>query len=524
MVVQMNVNRFLYRANRVYGNKVGIHDEDMSLTYHEFYLRVQRLSHALQGSGVGPGDRVAWLGYNNHQLLEAYYGVVQYGAILVPLNIRLRPEDLAAILDDADPKLLVFDADFEPIVAKLARAHAAMRTVEIQMEGVHPGYQGYEEFIAGQPTDDAGDPDLDENSLAEIFYTSGTTGQPKGVTLTHRNLYMHALNTLASSPITDETVMLHTVPLFHVNGWGSPHYLTARGGTHVMLRRFVPEAVLGLVERHRVTDMSLVPVMVQALNSHPRVRDFDLSSLRRIIVGGAPSPSAFVRQTHETLHTEYSGGYGLSETSPTVSIALIKDTLLGDPEDRVNALRGTAGIPVIGVAVSIVDDDDNDLPWDGDKVGELRIRADTVTPGYWHQPEETARSVRAGWFYSGDMAAIDPEGYIHIVGRKKDIIVSGGENISGVELEDILYTHPAVLECCVIGTPDPTWGEKPHGIVVLKPGVGATPEELMRHVNDRVAGFKRLKALDIVADLPKTGTGKIQKAEVKRMFGAGWQK
>ncbi|NMP23304.1 long-chain-fatty-acid--CoA ligase [Sulfobacillus harzensis] len=519
MQVAMNVARFLNRAAALYGNKPAVFDDDRVFTYRQLWQRVQRLSRALLDLGVRPGDRVAWLGYNNHPLLEAYFGVVQFGAILVPLNIRLTPSDLAGIIDDAQPQVLVFDSDFEPAARQIAQGRP-ITLVEIQIAGAHTGYLDYEAFLAGASSEESAMlHDLDENAPAELFYTSGTTGRPKGVALTHRNLYMNAMNVMATENMSDQTVMLHTIPLFHVNGWGSPHYITALGATHVMLRKFVPRTVFELIERHRVTQALLVPTMVRALNLAPERKQYDLSSLIRVTIGGAPSPSSFVAETMEALAVEYQGGYGLSETSPVVSSAAIKGTLADGDTEALYRWRGTAGIPLIGVEVSLVDDQDRELPWDGQTRGELRVRADTVMAGYWQKPEETTRVMKNGWFYTGDMALIDAEGYIRIVDRKKDIIISGGENISSVELEDALYNHPAVAEASVIGKPDPVWGEIPFAVVSLKPGAHAEAEEILAGANASLAGFKRIKGIAVVPELPKTGTGKIQKNRVREQFG-----
>ncbi len=524
MMVPMNVNRFLKRTANLYGTKLAVIDQDMSYTYQEMLARVDRLSRSLKGQGIKPGDRVAWLGYNNHPLLEAYFGVVQFGAILVPLNIRLNPDDLVKIFIDCTPSLLVFDSDFEETARRLAAVVPNLKMVEIQIEGSHADYEDYESFLAAAPSSLAvpDHPPLDENAVAEIFYTSGTTGTPKGVGLTHRNLYMNAMQILISADVRDDAVILHTIPLFHVNGWGTPHYITAVGGTHVMLRRFIPDLVLSQIEKHRVTHASLVPTMANFLIQAAQSHSYDLSSLRYEVFGGAPSPSSFVQTTMDTLGGEYVGGYGLSETSPIVSLASIKSTLASNEARVLNRYRGTAGIPAIGVEVGIVDDDDYELPWDGETVGELRVRGDMVMDGYWNKPEETQLAIRHGWFYTGDMAVIDPEGYIHIVDRKKDIIISGGENISSVELEDILFQHPAVFECCVIGVPDPKWGEIPKAVVVLRPNMNADVNEILGFVNQRVASFKALKAIDLALELPKTATGKIQKIVVRKHYGSGW--
>ncbi len=518
MVVPMNIQQFLWRAQALYGNKMAIYDEDMTLTYRQFSARVQQLSRALQSCGVKAGDRVAWLGYNNHPLLEAYFGVVASGAILVPLNIRLLVSELAPIIQDADPKVLVFDSDFETTARTILQNHPDLLAVEIQIEVRHPQYLGYEDFLAHESPEPADLPELDENSVAEIFYTSGTTGVPKGVALTHRNLYMNALQILATSDLSDASVLLHTIPLFHVNGWGAPHYITAIGATHIMLRKFIPDRVLTLIEHHQVTHALMVPTMVQSLNLARTQNERDLSSLVSINVGGAPSPQALVSETQTQLNTEYMGGYGLSETCPVVSVAYLKSTLTTAPAEQQERWRSTAGLPLVGIQISVADSHGLPQPWDGQSAGELRVRANTVMQGYWHNPSETARVIQDGWLYTGDIATIDPEGYIHIVDRRKDIIISGGENISSSELEDVLYAYPGVLECCVIGRPDPVWGEAPHAVVVPKPGTVLNAPALLEFVNTRVAGFKRIKSVAFVDALPKTGTGKIQKQQIRRQF------
>jgi len=513
--VPLNVRRFLDHAASIYPDKVGVIDQDGEFTYRQLKERADRLSHALIGLGVGRGDRVAVLAYNNHPLLEAYYGVVQFGAVLVPLNIRLTLEEIAYIAQDCAPKVLLFDSDFEPWARQLQVQDPALRLVEIRIEGSHEGYAGYEELLAAQAPGPVPD-DVAEDEVAEIFYTSGSTARPKGVALSHRALYLHALQCGFGQGVDDTMVILHTIPLFHVNGWGTPHYVTALGGTHVMLRRFVPARVLELVERHRVTNAAFVPTMVGMLLGEPSLRTRDLSSLRQMNVGGAPSPSQFVAASMQGLAGEYLGGYGLSESSPVVSVARIKSTLRDAPREIRDQLRGTAGLPMVGVAVRLEGPDGQELPWDGEAVGELLVRADSVMEGYWNLPAETAEALRGGWLRTGDMAVILPEGYIRIVDRKKDIIISGGENISSAEIEDMLYGHPAVRECAVVGRPDEKWGEVPHAAVSLREGAQATGEEILAYARGRLAAFKAPQSIEIWPDLPKTGTGKVLKTAIRR--------
>ncbi len=509
MKVPLNVRRFLDHAASIYGDKIGVIDQDGQWTYRQFRERAWRLSNALKAMGVRAGDRVAVLGYNNHPLLEAYYGVVQFGAVLVPLNIRLTLDEIAYIAGDCEPKVLLFDSDFAAWAVELQRRQPGLSLVEIRIEGGHEGYAGYEELLA------AASPLPVTDEVAEIFYTSGSTARPKGVALTQRSLYLHALQCGFGMGIDDTMVLLHTIPLFHVNGWGTPHYVTALGGTHVMLRRFIPAMVLELVERYKVTNAAFVPTMVGMLLSEPTRATRDLSSLRQMNVGGAPSPSSFVAASMDGLGGEYLGGYGLSESAPVVSVARIKATLRDAPRELQDRLRGFAGLPMVGVQVRLEGPLGEELPWDGESVGELLVRADSVMQGYWNMPEETEAALRGGWLHTGDMAFIHPEGYIKIVDRKKDIIISGGENISSAEIEDVLYGHPAVRECAVVGRPDEKWGEVVHAAVSLKEGSRATPAELLAYVQGRVAAFKAPRTLEIWDELPKTGTGKVLKTAIR---------
>ncbi len=514
MKVPLNVKRFLDRASRIYGNKVAVIDQDGQFTYREFHERAQRLSHGLQSLGVGQGDRVALLAYNNHPLLEAYFGVVQFGAILVPLNIRLTFDEIAYIVEDAEPKVLLFDSDFEGWAKELSRLHPEIRLVEIGIEGGHPDYQDYESLLAGASSVPI-DTEVDEDQVAEIFYTSGTTSRPKGVALTHRSLYLHALQTGFGGGLDDTIVLLHTIPLFHVNGWGTPHYVTALGGTHVMLRRFVPRRVFELVQAHGVTHADLVPTMVGMLLEDASRAQYDLSSLVQLSVGGAPSPSSFVAASMQGLGGQYCGGYGLSESCPVVAVATVKSTLRDAPQELQNTLRGYAGLPLVGIDVRIEGADGRELPWDGTSVGELLVRGDSVMQGYWNQPEATETTLRGGWLHTGDVAIIHPEGYIKIVDRLKDIIISGGENISTAEIEDVLYSHPAVRECAVVGRPHEKWGEVVHAAVSLRTGASASEEELLAYAREHLAAFKAPRSLEIWPELPKTGTGKILKSSVR---------
>jgi fatty-acyl-CoA synthase len=320
---------------------------------------------------------------------------------------------------------------------------------------------------------------------------------------------------LVAVPADDRDIQLHTIPLFHVNGWGVPQLLTAVGGTHVMMRKFDPTSALELIERERVTRFYVVPTMMTLLLNHPGIADYDLSSMRFIKIGGAPAPPDMIRRAEQLFGGTVIAGYGLSETSPVITLAVPKKSLQGEDDEIRYARQASTGLPLVGVDLEIVDDAGDPLPWDGRHEGEIVVRSNVVMDGYWNDPESTAVSMRDGWFHTGDVATVDPEGYVLIVDRKKDIIISGGENISSVEIEKVLYQHPAVLESAVIAVPDEQWGEVPLAIVALRSGKTATAEDLTSFCRERLATFKVPKSFQFVDELPKGGTGKILKARLR---------
>jgi len=359
---------------------------------------------------------------------------------------------------------------------------------------------------------------LDEDDVAELFYTSGTTARPKGVMLTHRSLYLHAMSLLAAVHVTEADVQLHTIPLFHVNGWGTPHTVTFMGGRHVMLAKFDPEQVLETIEAERVTQMLLVPTMAVALLNAPSASKRDLSSLRRIKIGGAASAPSLIAALDAWLPgCTIVSGYGLTETTPVLTIASLRSDVGGDAA-RSAMIRSSAGLPLPGVEVAILDDAGLALPHDGVAIGEICARGNVVMAGYWKQPEATHQAIVDGWLHTGDVGMIDPNGYVHIVDRKKDIIITGGENVSSLEIEKAICEAPAVLECAVISVPDRVWGEIPAALVVLKQGAELTESALIEHCKGKLAGFKCPKRVKMVASLPKGGTGKILKRELRDLY------
>lgn len=521
MFVPLTPLSFKQRAVRLYGSKLCSVDGERRFTYTEFDRRTRRFASALRAHGLRTGDRVAYLAYNSSELLEGYYGVLEAGGVLLPLNIRLNPNELAYIFDDADVSFVLIDPDFlhvyEGIEQQLVRRPAVVWLGDAPANRDEPAYEHWIE---------AADPfevvvsEIDENAVVELFYTSGTTARPKGVMLTHRNLYLHALNVLTTVAADDRDVQLHTIPLFHVNGWGVPQLLTAVGGTHVMMRKFDPGAALRLIEEEGVTRFYVVPTMMTMLLNHPLIGQCNLGSMRFIKIGGAPAPPDMIRRAEKAFECVVIAGYGLSETTPVITLAMPKNSLRGEDDETRYRRQASTGLPLVGVELEIVDDEGNSLPWDGKHEGEIVVRSNVVMEGYWNDPEGTAAAMRTGWFHTGDIATIDAEGYVLIVDRKKDIIISGGENISSVQIEQALYEHPAVLESAVIAAPDEQWGEVPFAIIALRAGESTTAEELTSFCHERLPSFKVPKRFEFVDELPKGGTGKILKARLREQH---WQ-
>jgi fatty-acyl-CoA synthase len=514
--------RFLRYAEQQYPLRTAIVCGKDRFTYAQFADRVARLAGALRKAGIQAGDRVAFLSGNCHRLLEAYYGVIEAGAVLLPLNIRLAAHELAYILNDAGASTLFWQSPFHELVESFRSKLTTVKAFHAldgnaQQDSVTP--RNYEALIANAPPLRSEIMDVDENALAELFYTSGTSAEPKGVMLTHRNIYLHALNTGLGLHTEKDAVELHTIPMFHANGWGVPHFLTLLGGKHVMIQRFDPPEVFRLIERERVNYCSLVPAMATALVNCPERPKYDLSSLQRINIGGAMSSPTLVREVEEKLGCTCFSGYGLTETSPVLSISLQKAGLEWKGEERF-ARQAMTGYAVPGAELRVVDSDGEDVPRDGQSVGEIIARSDGVMHGYWQQPEASAEALRGAWFHTGDLAVWDNQNYILIVDRQKDIIVSGGENISSLELERELLAHSAVLETAVVQVPDEKWGEVPKALVVLKPGAHAGEMELIEHCRSRLAHYKCPHSVEFLESLPKTGTGKILKRELRKKY---WQ-
>lgn len=498
---------------------------DRQFTYMQLGERAERLATALPKFGIAPGDRVAYLSFNNHQLLEGYYGVVQARAIVMPLNVRLSEAELTVILNHSGAKILMFENDFAPVVEKLRKNCRAVERWITLDEKIPAADLAYEEVISQGHPERADIFSYDESAVAELFYTSGSTGTPKGVTLAHRTLYVHALDVVALYKEIETMVDLHTIPMFHANGWGRPQASTMQGIKQVMVRRFEPTFVFNLIQEHKATDMCLVPTMANALLNAPDLGQFNLSSMRRVMIGGAASSPELTDRIEKAIPgCECIAGYGLTETSPVLTSSRSKGLNYGSDAERLKR-QASAGWPIPGVTVRVVDADMNDVPRDSQTIGEVVAMGDHVMEGYFKEPEATAAVMSGPWFHTGDMAVWDEEGYLHIVDRKKEIIISGGENISSIEVERAIFSHPAVFECAVVAAPHDQWGEVPAAIVVLKPGEKLTQEELIAFLQQRLGKFKLPRIVEFFPDqLPKTGTGKIRKMVLKEKFWAGKEK
>jgi fatty-acyl-CoA synthase len=520
MNIPLTPVRFLRYAERQFPGKTAVVCGDLRFTYAQFAERVSRLAGALREAGVMQGDRVAFLSLNCHRLLEAYYGVVEAGAVLLPLNIRLAPNELAYILNDSGAKVLFLEKEFIGCVDSFRQKVSSLKTFFLldgtpQASWLWP--KNYDDALAAATPYSANVMKIDENSLAELFYTSGTSADPKGVMLSHRNVYLHALSVCLTFLTKSDSVDLHTIPLFHANGWGTAHSLTLVGGTHVMLPRFTCAEVFRLIEQEHVDSLSLVPIMATALANSPERHKYDLSSLQWISIGGAASSPTLVREVAEKLGCICYAGYGLTETSPVLSTAKPRTGEQLEGEHRPVALAMT-GYAIPGIELRVVDCDDHDVNQDGRAMGEIVARSDGVMMGYWNQPAATAEVMRGGWFHTGDMATVAEDGRILIVDRKKDIIVSGGENISSLEVEKALLAHPGVYEVAVIPTVDEKWGEVPLAVVVRKPDSSISEGELIEFCRSRIAHYKCPRSIEFLESLPRTATGKVLKRDLRKKY------
>lgn len=519
MHVPLLVTDFIRRAARLYPDKLAVVDRDRRFTYREFAARANRLSNALRGLGVQPGDRACILSPNSHFFLESFYGTSQIGVILVPLNYRLVAADHEYILNHAGVSVVLVDEEYTGVIDAI---RPQLRTVRHWISASYtrtapPGWTDWDTLCDAASDAPPPSPALDENDLVSINYTSGTTARPKGVMLTHRNCYLNAYNLIAHLGVRHEDVELWTLPMFHCNGWGGVYATTAVGATHVVLRAIDARRIFELIAAEGVTFACMAPAVLRTILDYPDRAQHAIRTRPRFVVAGAPPPAAFIERLETELGWDFIQIYGLTETSPLLTVSA--PDFHTAPRDW--SRRARAGIPAIGVDVQVLDDEGRPVPQDNRTVGEVCARSNVVFKGYWEQPEETARCIVDGWFHTGDLGVWDATGSIHIVDRKKDVIISGGENISSPEIEDVLYQHPAVAECAVIGVPHEKWGETPKALVVRRAGHSVTEADLIAFCRERLAHFKCPTSVDFVDELPRTATGKLQKFRLRERYWQG---
>jgi len=522
MNIPLTPVRFLRYAEQQFPRKTAVVCGDERFTYAQFAERAYRFAASLRDRGIQSGDRVAFLSVNCHRLLEAYYGVVGAGAVLLPLNFRLAPDELAYILNDSGATMVFLQREFVPLVESFRQRLATVRDFVLLDDAPDAKWMARENYDAMLAAAKPYMPDVmqfDENSLAELFYTSGTSAHPKGVMLTHRNIYLHGMSVCVNFSERADSIELHTIPLFHANGWGAAHSVTFVGGTHVMMPKFICSEVFRLIQQERVTSLSLVPIMATALVNAPDRANYDLSSLEWISIGGAASSPTLIRQVEEKIGCECFAGYGLTETAPVLSTARPKPGLEFEGDERF-VYQAMTGYAIPGVEVRVVDAEGNDVPRDGKTMGEVIARSDGVMAGYWKQPDATEEVMRGGWLHTGDVAVMNENGSFLIVDRKKDMILSGAENISSLEVEKVIVANPAVYEVAVIPVPDEKWGEVPKALVVLKPDAKLSEAELIEFCRAHLAHYKCPRSVEFVAALPKTATGKILKKDLRRKYQA----
>lgn len=502
--------QFVRRAVGVYADRVAVVDGPGRFTYAEFGDRCGRLALALRELGLGRGDRVAILSPNTWRALEVYTAAPLAGCVVVPLNTRLREADYEYILRHSGTRLLLVDPGFGEVARALADRIDGVQVVELTQEGSEALLDRIPSAAAARIWHEVDD--LDEASAITLNYTSGTTANPKGVILTHRNTALNVLNLVVHGRLRLDDVYLHVLPMFHVNGWGAVWAVSAAGARHVCLAKVDPPEVFRLIDQEGVTVAFSAPTVLVMLLNDPAARGWRPRQELRWYVGGAPPPAALIARAEDELGIEVVHVYGLTETGPWLTVCEWRREWDALPLEERAARKARQGVgQLLCGEVAVVREDLSPVARDGREVGEIVVRGPTVMEGYYRDPGATAEAFAGGWFHTGDLAVVHPDGYLQIVDRKKDIIISGGENISSVEVEAVLYRHPAVMEAAVVGVPDPKWGEVPKAYVVLRPGAQATPEELIAFCREQLAHFKAPKAVEFLQELPKTATGKIQK-------------
>ena len=501
---------FARRARKLYGEREAVVDGDLRLTYAQFCDRCDRWSATLQRLGVARGDRVAYIAPNTCAQLESFYAVPQIGAVLVPINYRLTPDDFVYLTNHSGAKVVCAHSDY---LAAIESIRSQVPAIEhfVALEGSQAGWLDYETLLAAAANDFV-HPEIRESDLLTINYTSGTTSRPKGVMITHRNAYMNSVGALLHERMTCADRYLWTLPMFHANGWTFVWTVTAAGATHVCLPKVDPKRVFELIDREGITMLCAAPtVLISLANADEEVRRNARRGVR-VLTAGAPPAASTIERLEGELGWTVTQMYGLTETAPFITVCESRAEHEQLSTAKRAVIKARQGVELITSGeTTVIDDEGNEVPNDGETVGEIVVRGNVVMAGYYNDPEATAEAMRDGWFHTGDAAVIHPDGYIEIRDRLKDVIISGGENISSVEVEGVLLKHPAVQEVAIVGLPHERWGEAPHAFVVLRKNARTTEDELREFARSQLAHFKAPHTVTFVAELPKTATGKIQK-------------
>jgi acyl-CoA synthetase (AMP-forming)/AMP-acid ligase II len=512
----MQLTQGLHRSLQTTSDRTATVFGTRERSFREQADRIARLAAGLRALGVGAGDRVGMLALNSDRYAEYLLAVPWAGGVVNPVNIRWSVAEIAYALNDSGTSCLLIDDAFVPVGEELRQKCPDLRwLIYCGEQSVPTGMVGYEDLVAAQPMPDArrcGD------DLAGLFYTGGTTGFPKGVMLSHRNIVTSALGTLATRQVVQEgSVLLHAAPMFHVAGLCGWIAQVLIGGVHVMVPAFKPDAVFAAIRDHQVTDVVLVPTMIQMLIDDPAMGEYDMSSLRNILYGGSPISEALLTRAMRLLPgVRFTQVYGMTEAAPVASLLW--------HQDHHGSLLNSAGRAAPHSEIRVIDESGGAAPTGA--VGEICVRGDHVTRGYWNRPDETAAVLVDGWYRTGDAGYLDANGFLYVVDRVKDMIISGGENVYGAEVENALCSHPSVAACAVIGLPSDQWGETVHAVVVPAANAEIDPAALQKHVRVRLAGYKVPRSIEVVEQLPLSGIGKVLKRQLRddilsRPAGAG---